>query len=370
MKTVLFTLVIAVFQLACWPGLAAENDSTERRLLYVAEPGIRNYLEYGGHGVLVYDIDHGHKLLRRIKAAGLDEKGEPLNIKGICASAVSKKFYVTTTRTLTCFDLGTEKILWEKGYEGGCDRMSISPDGKVIYVPSLEKDHWHVVNGLTGEVITKIVLKSGAHNTIVGLDGKHAYLAGLKSPILRVTDTSNHEVIREVGPFSDVIRPFTVNGPQTLCFVNVNELLGFEIGDLTSGKMLHRVAVTGFKKGPTKRHGCPSHGIGLTPDEKEIWLCDSFNSRLHIFDATTMPPKQVVSIEVRDQPGWVTFSLDGHYAYPSTGDVIDTATRKIILGLKDEKGADVQSEKLLEIDFKDGQPIRAGDQFGLGRKGV
>ncbi len=75
--------------------------------------------------------------------------------------------------------------------------------------------------------------------------------------------------------------------------MNVNELLGFEVGDLVSGRKLHRVEVAGFKKGPTKRHGCPSHGIGLTPDEKELWLTDSFNTRLHIFDATVMPPQQV-----------------------------------------------------------------------------
>ena len=361
--------LLGLFQ-PLWPAGAAESNSAERRLLYVAEPGIRNYLEYGGHGVLIFDIDHGHRLLKRIKASGLDEKGQPLNIKGICASALAKRFYVSTTRTLTCFDLLTEKILWEKGYDRGCDRMSISPDGSVIYVPSLESDHWHVVDGVTGDVIKKIVVKSGAHNTIVGLDGKHAYLAGLKSPLLRVTDTKNHEVIREVGPFSDFIRPFTINGPQTLCFVNVNELLGFEIGDLTNGKMLHRVEVQGFSTGSVKRHGCPSHGIGLTPDEKEIWLTDASNRRLHIFDATVMPPKQVASIAVRDEPGWITFSLDGRYAYPSTGDVIDTASRKIVTGLKDEKGNDVQSEKLLEIDFQGDQPVRAGDQFGLGRKGV
>ena len=30
----------------------------------------------------------------------------------------------------------------------------------------------------------------------------------------------------------------------------------------------------------------------------------------------------------------------------------------------------MQSEKLLEIDFKGDEPIRAGDQFGLGRKGM
>ena len=170
-----------------------------------------------------------------------------------------------------------------------------------------------------------------------------------------------------MGPFSASIRPFTVNGRQTLCFVNVNDLLGFEVGDLKTGKMLHRIEVAGFKKGPVKRHGCPSHGIGLTPDEKEIWVCDAANQQLHIFDATVSPPKQLQSIAVRDEPGWVTFSLDGKYAYPSTGDVIDTATKKIILGLTDEHGVAVHSEKLLEIDFRDGKPIRNGDQFGVGR---
>ncbi len=118
----------------------------------------------------------------------------------------------------------------------------------------------------------------------------------------------------------------------------MNELLGFEIGDLTSGRKLFRVEVEGFAKGPTKRHGCPSHGIGLTPDEKELWVADAFNSRMHIFDATVMPPKQVASIVVRDQPGWITFSIDGKYAYPSTGEVIDVPPRKIVTALTDENG--------------------------------
>jgi hypothetical protein len=131
--------------------------------------------------------------------------------------------------------------------------------------------------------------------------------------------------------------------------------------------------VQGYEKGPTKRHGCPSHGVGLTPDEKELWLTDAHNSCLHIFDvrllarSATTAPNRIATINLRDQPGWVTFSIDGHYAYPSTGDVIEVATRKIVAGLSDEAGHDVQSEKMLEIDFKGGQPVRAGDQFGLGR---
>ena len=122
-------------------------------------------------------------------------------------------------------------------------------------------------------------------------------------------------------------------------------------------------------KGPVKRHGCPSHGIGLTPDEKEVWVVDGANQRVHVFDATVMPPAYRTSIEVLDQPGWVTFSLDGAYAYPSTGEVIDAKTKKIVAHLKDEEGRQVQSEKLLEIDFAGGVPVRVGDQFGVGRAG-
>ncbi len=245
--------------------------------------------------------------------------------------------------------------------------MAISPDGQIIYLPSLESDYWHVVNASDGEVLKKIVTRSASHNTIIGPDGRFAYLAGLKSPILRVSDAQKHEVVREIGPFGNFIRPFTINARQTRCYINVNELLGFEIGDLDSGKVLSRIEVKGFEKGPVKRHGCPSHGVGLTPDEKEIWLTDAANKRLHLFDNRVDPPKQIASILLRDEPGWITFSIDGKFAYPSTGDVIETKSRKIIAGLTDENGAAVQSEKLLEIDFSGGQPIRAGNQFGIGR---
>lgn len=342
-------------------------QTAERRFLYVATPGVRDYLEYGGHGVLVFDIDAGYRFIKRIPSAGVDDQGKALNVKGVCASAQTRRLYVSTIRSLICFDLTTDKILWEKSYDGGCDRMAISPDGKVIYLPSLEKAHWHVVDALTGDVIKKLVPDSGAHNTIYGLDGRHAYLAGLKSPLLRVADTAKHEIVREVGPFGSAIRPFTVDGGGNVCFVNVNGLLGFEIGDLQTGRKLHRVEVQGFKMGVPKRHGCPSHGIALTPNEKELWVTDAVNRRLHIFDATVMPPQQRTDVELRDEPGWIAFRLDGRHAWPSTGDVVDTASRRIVARLSDETGAAVQSEKMVEIHFRGPEPVRTGDQFGLGR---
>ncbi len=48
--------------------------------------------------------------------------------------------------------------------------------------------------------------------------------------------------------------------------------------------------------------------------------------------------------------------------------MIERRTRKIAYTLQDEMGQAVQSEKMLEIDFKDGKAIRAGNQFGVGAK--
>jgi len=361
---------IAIAFLVTWSitfhAAAAETESAVSRRLYVVTPGIRNYLQFGGAGILVFDIDQGHRLVKRIETPASRE-AMPDNIKGVCAHAESGRLYFTTRSKLCAVDLVMEKTLWEKELPHGTDRMSITPDGKVMYVPSLEKDTWNVVEAKSGELITPIETKSGAHNTVVSRDGQRMYLGGLKSPLLFVADTKTHQIVQKVGPLSGAIRPFTVNAARTRAYVCVNELLGFEVADLASGKLLHRVEVKNFQKGPVKRHGCPSHGIGLTPDEKEVWVVDAFNQQAHVFDNTVDPPAQRQSIALREQPGWITFSLDGKLAYPSTGEVIDTSSKKIVAALSDEKGREVHSEKMIEIHFRGGKPVVNGDQFGVGR---
>lgn len=346
----------------------ADPAGANRRWLYVAMPGVRNYLEYGGAGILVFDVANGHRFVKRIPTLPVVSGQAPENVKGVALSVELGLLYVTTPRRMFALDVNTERIVWNREYEGGCDRMALSPDGKLLYVPSFEGPHWHAVDGRTGDVIARIETKSGAHNTIYGPGGTSVYLAGLASPLLHVADARTHTVAKRVGPFSNMIRPFTINGSETLCFVNVNGLLGFEVGDLRSGKMLHRVEVQGYQQGPVKRHGCPSHGVALTPDETELWLADAANSAIHVFDATVMPPRQRASVRLRDHPGWITFGLDGRYAYPSTGDVIDARTRQIVGRLTDEMGRAVQSEKVVEAVFEGGRLVRASDQFGIGRK--
>jgi len=356
---------VALVAVLCLAALA-QAAMPDGRYLYVVCPGIRNYLEFGGAGILVFDIDKGHQFVKRIQTpASRDAK--PDNIKGVCASAATQRLYITTTKKLYCVDLASEQTLWETAPPLGTDRMSLMPDGQTLYVPSFEKDTWNVIDATTGKLVTAIETKSGAHNTVVSRDGTRMYLGGLKSPLLFVADTRTHEIVQKVGPFAGAIRPFTVNGAKTRAYICVNDCLGFEIGDHGTVQKLARVEVSGFQRGPVKRHGCPSHGIGLTPDEREVWVVDAFNQKVHVFDNTAEPPQQRESIALREQPGWITFSLYGKLAWPSTGEAIDTATKKIIATLADEQGRAVHSEKMVEIQWRGGEPTAAGDQFGVGR---
>ena len=206
------------------PGI--KPGPPDGKYLYVAVPGIRNYLGYGGHGLLVFDMENGHRFVKRIKTQGYKADGTPSNVKGIAVSVPLNSIYISTLESLQRIDLTTEELVWEIAFEGGADRMSISPDGKTMYLPSLEKTFWNVIDCETGNIISKIEVVKRAHNTLYGLSGDHAYLADISSPYLHVTDTKTHKIIKKIGPFGNGIRPFTTCNQRSYCTTKVDCLLG------------------------------------------------------------------------------------------------------------------------------------------------
>src|SRR6185295_13220473 len=116
----------------------------ERHLLYVASPGTRNYVEYGGVGLLVFDIDDGYKFVRRIPTWPVAEGQKVEDVKGIAASARTGRVYVTSLSRVIAIDAVSGAKIWDRAYEGGADRLAISPDGKTLFVPQLEGPAWHV----------------------------------------------------------------------------------------------------------------------------------------------------------------------------------------------------------------------------------
>jgi len=333
-----------------------------QRYLYVALPGSPATDDADpDHSVriLVFDINNAHRFVRRIPLWPAARGDDAEAVRGIAVSARAGRLYVSTTRRLAAIDLNTDKIVWDKSYEGHCcERAAVSPDGRTLYAPAFGSAKWYVIHEATGELRASIGVTGWPRHTAYSKDGTRAYLAAWDSPLLSVADAARHEIVKTIGPFSASLCPFTVNAKGTMAFANVDGLVGFEVGDLQTGLILDRVAAEGYDKDEAGKYECPSHGIAFTPDERELWVADGVRNRILVFDAGVYPPAPLTAVELTGQPRWLAFSIDGRHAYSSTGDVIDAASRKIGGALKNASGARVTSEHFLEIDFMDGRPIR------------
>src|SRR5437867_2036604 len=325
----------------CWTMAVAAADSGLKRFLYMSTP---DGAQQGGSGkgILIFDIDGGHRFVRRIEIPFKE------GLRGFCGNARNHAvYYSSTSRKLGAFDLETEKILWERTYEAGIDRACITPDGKRIFAPT---GWWYrgtnsgfmVVNAQNGDVIKWLPASFQAHNSIASLNGKFAYL-GTETNfwVFHTKDDSlshHFEGIGESGVF-----PFTVDSRNRHAYICLGRHVGFDVADLRTGKVPYRV----FAGDPPIPHR--THGAALTPDEKELWISDQDSKKLFIFDATKMPPREKGQVDLTaGGHGWVAFSLDGRYAWCHTPDVIDVKTRQIVATLKDENGQPVSGSKFLE----------------------
>jgi DNA-binding beta-propeller fold protein YncE len=353
-----------VFALALALGLApARAAEPEQHYLYLTTP---DGAQVGGtgDGILIFDIDHGHRLVRRVNIPAFHP-----GLRGFCANAQTRCAYYSAEKGLLgAFNLETEKIIWEQHYDAGVDRAAITPDGSKIYAPSgfwaNKGAEWLVIDAKEGAILKRIKVRGSPHNTICTLDGQFALLGSTETlTLVRVSDDT---IVRRFNPIGGGgVFPFTVDSSNHYAYVCLGGLVGFDIADLQSGQVLQRVLAG---DGSLKRR---THGIALTPDEKELWIADPYGKKLWIFDATVMPPSPKDSVELSaGGHGWVTFSLDGRFAWTHTPDVIDVRTRRLAATLKDENGKPVAGSKFMEVHFRNGKVTGVGDQFGLGRAHV
>ena len=88
-------------------------------------------------------------------------------------------------------------------------------------------------------------------------------------------------------------------------------------------------------KGPF--NGSPSHGLGVAPDGRTLWVTSRPNARAYAYSLPDL--KLLGAVDVAGRPDWVTFTPDSRQVYISTENtnsvvVIDVATRKEITKVK------------------------------------
>jgi DNA-binding beta-propeller fold protein YncE len=283
---------------------------------------------------------------------------------------------------LLAYDLVAGKVLWNRSYSFGIDSGAITPDGKTIYMPSGELDSsgvWNVLDAATGNPVGSVQGGAGAHNTIVSLDGRYVYLGGRDWNYLDVANTATNQVVQRIGPLVGGVRPFTVNGTNTLAYTTATGFLGFQVSSITTGKVLYTVPIPGFTLPGGFPLSAPSHGISLSPDEQRLFVFDAPYDYVHVFDVSGVPagpPRLIANIKLspiggNESPcayagareGGIQARRDGRFVYVGdSGDVIDASSLQIVATLPPL----AETRKMLEIDWAGGVPISTTSRSGLG----
>jgi DNA-binding beta-propeller fold protein YncE len=347
------------------PSRLTARSSATRHFEYVFDTG----------GIQVYDIDHRNRYLGQITFPGLP-------IRGLVADPARATLFVAYggpggswgTGSMLAYDLVTGRTLWQRAYSTGVDNIAITPDGRKLYMAVGEasgSSTWEIVDAANGRITGSIQGGSGPHETIVGPDGRYVYLGGVNTPYLDVASTSTGRIVKRVGPLHGPgVRPFTINATQTLAFTTSWSFLGFQVSSIRTGKVLYSVSPPGFRFDPAAFGDIPDHGISLSPDGRQLYLIDTPNGYVHVFDVSGLPlvpPRDIADIKlVHPTAGgdsWLQHSRDGRYVYVGlSGDVIDTASRKVVSYL-----APLQSStEFIEIDWRHGRPVDATSRYGVG----
>jgi len=393
---------------------ATASRGRDHHLLYIATPGGGG--ADGQSGMVVLDADHDYRFVKRISYGLPAAKMPGPQVTGIAASVPEHTVYIARVGGMLAIDLDTDKVVWEfKGEEtpvattrggaatnGCCERPHVLPDGHALLVASAYNHWWWFIDAHTGKALGKIDTPEvpNAHNLTVTADGKIAALASLTPisaalapktsaarlygrPNVAIADLNGHSgTVRCYIHFDDSPRPLTMNHDGSLIYVNVNNLDGFEIADTKTCQMIKRVELPGelWKEkwaDPNNHffgHGLPSHGIGMTPDESEIWVTDAVNDAWQVWDnpGDGRNPVYNPSKTVKTQPGigssWITMSNDGKLAFVGDGTIIDVRAHKAIGIMKDEHGRPIHTaEKVAYMTFdQNGKMVETSNQFAIG----
>lgn len=287
-----------------------------------------------GNDVHVFDVAT-FKLVRRIEVGP--------NPHGISATADGRTVHVA----LENFRTGQGELIWIDAPTGRIThRLKIgprpnenecTPDGKWIYVPCADGNYW-VIDGEKKAVVKKIKTLGRPHNTTISPDGKRMYLSPMGSPErVTIVDIENgHKVVGEI-PFANSVRPPAIDRDEKRFFQNIDGLIGFQVADIKNRKVTHTVKHVVPKDLQGKKTRC--HGLGVRPDQREIWSCNVEHQLVHVHELTSGAYKQIATIEMPGRIYWLCFTPDSKYGFVSVRSksqvaVVDCKTKKIIRFLK------------------------------------
>ena len=271
---------------------------------------------------------------------------------GVAFSPDGSRVYVSNeeTSSLDVFDRRSGKLIRKVALSDRPNNIAVTKDGRRVAVAIARgKGALDLVDTATLTLAKTIPLNGRLHNVYITPDGKHVIAGSIPGKSLTVIDVAAEKPAWELR-LDLGVRPMTIeanpDGSTKRIFAQLSDLNGFAVIDFAKQQEVARIKLpesTVKFEMDEGRATSPSHGIGVAPDNKTLWVTSIPNNAVFAYSLADMKLIGQVALPVVRVAGhgpissvanWVTFTPDSRTLYVSNAgarsvSVIDTKAMKL-----------------------------------------
>ncbi len=259
--------------------------------------------------------------------------GAPNFAQDTDVSPDGRTFYVSRgyVGDVAAFDIATGRLLWQRPLDTGrADHMTLTPDGRSLFVSALMDNRVYQIETATGEIKGHLVTGVYPHDSKVSKDGRRLYntslgpLAALPRPAgappltetpghpfqLTIADANTLKISDRIR-LDNAFRPWQFTADEKIIYAQLSNDHAVVAYDLAARKVIRRLDLP-VKPGVTSADWdfeAPHHGLAITPDGQTLCLAGRASDYTALVRAQDLT--LIATIPVGDAPGWSETADDG-----------------------------------------------------------
>jgi DNA-binding beta-propeller fold protein YncE len=232
---------------------------------------------------------------------------------------------------VAAFDIASGRLLWQRALDTGrADHMTLTPDGRSLFVSALMDNRVYQVETATGAIKGHLVTGVYPHDNKVSKDGRRLYntslgaLASLPRPAgappltetpgypfqLTIADAATLKVQDRIR-LENAFRPWHFSADEKTIYAQLSNEHAVVAYDLAARKVVRRLDLP-VKPGVTVADWdfeAPHHGLALTPDGQTLCVAGRASDYAALVRAQDLT--LIATIPVGDAPGWSETADEG-----------------------------------------------------------
>jgi YVTN family beta-propeller protein len=271
---------------------------------------------------------------------------------GIAFSPDGSRVYVSdeVDSTLDVFDRKTGKLLKKVALSAHPNNIAVARDGRIVVGIARDPGALDIIDPATLTRTKSVPVNGRLHNVYVTPDSRYVVTGSIRTGIITAIDLTTEQPAWELK-LDKGIRPMAIeagpDGATKRIFVQLSDFNGFAVVDFAARKEVARIrlpAAKGAFETDGDRASAPSHGIGVAPDGKTLWVTSIPNNAVYVYslaDLSVSGEVALPSLKLREHglisavANWVTFTPDSKTVYVSNAGLrsvsaIDTKSMKLI----------------------------------------